>query len=78
MGKSRYSQRTETEDTVEKLNKPRSISLSSLYDKITNIEQPKKINVISNSPSLSSMSRPGACVTTLSPAKERISLKINI
>ena len=41
LDKSRASQRTETEDTVKKLNKSRSISSASLSDKSTKIEQPK-------------------------------------
>ena len=67
MDKSRASQRTETEDTVKKKNQPRTISSASLSDKSPNIEQPKEVNVRSDSPSLSSMSRPGASVTTVLP-----------
>ena len=75
MDKSRASQRTETEDTVKTLNKSRSISSASLSDKSTNIEQPKYINFRSDSPSISSMSRTGASVTTVSPDKQHIPLK---
>ena len=42
LDKSRASQITETEYTVKTLNKPRSISSTSLSDKSINIEQPKK------------------------------------
>ena len=39
--KSGASQRTETEDIVKTINKSRSISSASYFDKIFNIEQPK-------------------------------------
>ena len=39
--KSRYSSRTETEDTVIPKTKTRSISSASLYDKNTKEQQPK-------------------------------------
>ena len=41
LDKSRSTQRTETEDTVESVNKSRSISSAILSDKITNIEKSK-------------------------------------
>ena len=62
------SQRAETEDTVKTL-KTRSISSSSLSDKSTKIEQPKRINVRSDSPSVSSISIHGASIMTVSPDK---------
>ena len=52
------------------MNKSRSISSASLSYKSTKIEQPKEINVRSDSPSLSSMSRPGASVTNVSTEKK--------
>ena len=70
--KSRVSQITETEYKLKTLNKSRSISSFSLSDKSINIEQPKEINVRSDSPSISSMSRPEAIITTALPDKERI------
>ena len=75
MDKSRASQRTETEYKLKTMNKSRSISSASLSNKSTNIEQLKEINVRSDSPSISSMSRPGASVTTASPEKQRITCK---
>ena len=39
--------------------------------KITNIEKPKEMNVRSDSPSISSMSRPGANLTIVLPDKQR-------
>ena len=48
------------------------ISRASLSDKSTNIEQPKEINLRGDIPSVSSMSRPGASVTTVSPDKKSI------
>ena len=65
LNKSRASQRTETKDTVKTINKSRYISLASIYDKITNMEQPKEIDVIKYSPDISGMSGPGASVTTI-------------
>ena len=76
LDKSSASQRTEAEDTVKKLNKSRSISSASLSDKSSNIEQPKEINVRRDIPSLSSMSRPGAIVTTVFPDKQCFPCKI--
>ena len=64
LDKSGASQRTKIEDTLKNVNKSSSISSAILYDKITKIEQPKQINVRSESPSVSSMSR--------RPEKERI------
>ena len=75
MDKSRFSQRTKTQDIVKTINKSRYISSASLSDKSTNMEQPKEINVRSYSPSLSSVSRPGASVITVSPDKN-VSLEI--
>ena len=71
MDKSRASQRTKTEDKVKNMNKSGSIYSVILSNKSTNIEQPKEINVRSDSPSLSSMSRPGEIVTIVSPEKEK-------
>ena len=45
-------------------------------NQVINIKQPKEINLRSDSPSLSSMSRPGASITTVSPDKELIPRKI--
>ena len=53
MDKPRAFQRTETEDKVKTMNKSRSISSASSSNKSTNIEQPKEINVRSDSPSIS-------------------------
>ena len=64
LDKSRASQRTETENTVNPLKK-RYISSASLYNKNINVEQPREINVRSDSPSISSMSRPGASIKTV-------------
>ena len=47
LDKSRASQITEIGDTVNTLNKSRSISSVSLSDKIINIEKPKERKVIS-------------------------------
>ena len=58
------SQRTELEDTVKTINKSMSISSASYFDKSNNIEQPKQIDVRSDSPGLSGISGPGASVTT--------------
>ena len=76
LDKSRASKRTEIEDTIKKLIKSRSNSSASLYDKSINIEKQKTKNVRSDSPSLSSMSRPRAIVTNVLPDKRRISRKI--
>ena len=46
-----------------------SISSASLSDKSTKIEKPKEINVRGDIPSVSSMSRHGASITTVSPDK---------
>ena len=73
LDKSRVYKRTYIEDTVKTLNKSRSISSAILSDKSINIEHSKEINVRSDSPSLSIMSKPGASITTVSPDKERIS-----
>ena len=69
MDKSRASERAETEDTLKALKERRSISSASLSDKINKIEQPKEINVRSDSPGVSSMSRNGASITAVSPDK---------
>ena len=61
---------------VKTQNKPRSISSASLSDKSINIEQPNKINMRSDSPIISSMSRPGSNRTTVLLDKERITIKI--
>ena len=76
LDKLRASQRIETEDTVKKISKSRSISSDSLSDKSTKIENPREINVRSDSPSVSSMSRHGSSITTISPDKELILFKI--
>ena len=76
MDKPRASKRTETEVTVKKLNKSRYISSERLSDKSINIEQPKEINARSDSPSLLSMSRPVASITTVLPDKKHIPCKI--
>ena len=69
LDKLRSSQRTETEDTVKKLNKSRPISLASLSDKSIKIEKPKEINVISYSPIVSSISGHRASIMTVLPDK---------
>ena len=76
LNKSRDSERNKTEGTVKRTNKSGSISRASLSDKITNTEQLKEINVISDSPSLLIMSSPGASVTTVSSDKQSIPRKI--
>ena len=76
MDNSRAYQTNETEDTVKKLNKSRSISSASLSDKSTKIEQPKEINVRSDSPNVSSMSIHVASITTVSPDKEHTPRRI--
>ena len=58
------SQINEPEDTVKIINKSRSISSASYFDKRTNIEKPKEIYVRSDSQSHYGMFRPGASVTT--------------
>ena len=75
MDKSRASQRTGKKYTVKTINKSGSISSSSLYDNSKNTEQQKKINVRSDRPSLSSMSRPVTSVLTVSSEKQRIHYK---
>ena len=57
------------------MNKSRSISSASLSNKSTNIEQPKEINVRSDSPGISSMSRPGARIMTVLTDKQRTPCK---
>ena len=49
-----------------------------MSDKSNKIEQPKEINVRSDSPIFSSMSIHGASITTVLPDKERIPRKIKI
>ena len=71
-------QRTETEDTVNTINKSRYISSASSFDKSINIEQPKSIDVIKDSPSLSGMSGPLESVMTETPDKQRIPRKTKI
>ena len=63
---------------MKTLNKSRYISSASLSDKSTKTEQPKEINVRSDSPSVSSISRHGASVITVSPDKQRIPCKIKV
>ena len=80
LGKSRAYQRTEIEDIVKPLKKS-SISSASLSDKSAKIQQPKEIkfrndNFISDSPIVSSMSRYGEIITTVSSDKERIARNI--
>ena len=58
------------------IKKTRYISSASLFDKSNKIEQPKEINVISDSPSVSGISRHVSSITTVSPDKERIPCKI--
>ena len=58
-----------------------SISSASLSDKSNKIKQQKEIKFRSDkfrsdSPSVSSMSRHGSCITNVSPEKERILHKI--
>ena len=60
---------------VKTINKSRSISSVRLSDESNNIEQPKYINVRSDNRSVSSISRPGASVTTVSLDKQRIPCK---
>ena len=69
LDKSRASQSPEIEGTSKTLNKSRSILSASLSDKSINIEQTKERNVRSDSPGISSMSRPGASIMTVSPDK---------
>ena len=74
---SMYSERTETEGTLNPLNKTRSIPSASLSDKNIKKQQPKEINVRneilrSDTPSVSSMYVHGVSITTVSPDKERI------
>ena len=74
MDKSRSSSRTETKDTVKTLNKTRSISSDSLYDKDT----PKKFRnykLRSNTPSVSSISIHGESITNISTDKDSIPCK---
>ena len=81
LDKSRSSSINETKDTVKKLNKKRSISSASSYDKATKEQQPKEIKfrnekLRSDNPSVSSMSIHGASTTTAFPEKYRIPCKI--
>ena len=57
------------------MNKSRSISSASLSNKSTKIEQLKEINVRSDSPGISSMSRPGARIMTVLKDKQRTPCK---
>ena len=75
LDKSRSSQRTETEDIVKTINKSGSIWSAIFYDKITNIEQPKEIDIRKDSQSISGMYGPGASVTTKFPDKQRITCR---
>ena len=72
------TQGTETEDTVQTLNKSRSISSAIVSDKSINIEQPKEIDFRSDSTSLSGMSGPGESVTSEFLYKKRILRKNKI
>ena len=72
LDKSRSTSRTETEDTVKRQNKTRSISSASLYDKDTKEQQPKVIMItnnklISDNRSVSSMSVHGGSKMTVLP-----------
>ena len=77
LDKSRSTSRTETEDTVKRQNKTRSISSASLYDKDTKEQQPKVIMItnnklISDNRSVSSMSVHGGIKMTILPDGYRI------
>ena len=72
MDKSRSTQVTESEDTINTLNKSRSISSASFSGKITKIEKPKEIDISKDNSSLSLLSRHGASVSSESRDKQRI------
>ena len=72
MDKTRYTQGTETEDTVKSVNKTNSISSASLSDKRTKIEKLKEIYIRKENPSLSGMSVHGEIVSSVTPDKQRI------
>ena len=77
LDKSRYSSRTEAEDTVTPETKKRSISSASLDDKNIKEQQPTEImfrkhKLISDNRIVSSMHVHGESITTVSPDREHI------
>ena len=72
MGKSRSTQRTETEELVKTLKISSCILSASFSNKNTRIENTKEIDIRKYNSSLSGMSGHGRSVSSESPDKQRI------
>ena len=75
MGKSRFTQRTETEDTVKKVNKSRSILSIILSEKNTKIEKPKEIDISKDNSGIFGMSGHGDILSSVTPDQKHIPRK---
>ena len=75
MYKSRFTQRTDTENTVNKENKPRSISITNLSGKITKILKTSNIDIRNDNFGISILSGHIESLSSVTPTQQRISRK---
>ena len=72
MDKSRYTIRTDTENTVNKEKKSRSISITSLSGKITRIEKPSEIDISNENLSIFVLSGHGKSLSSVTLDQQHI------
>ena len=75
MDKWRSTQRTDTENTVNKVNKSRSVSRNILSNKITKIEKPIEIDIFKDNKDISDLSLPVYDLAGITPDILHIPLK---
>ena len=72
MDKSKSTQITETENAVNKENKSRYISSTSLYEKSTKIEKPPEIHISKDNLSIYVLSGHGESVSSVASYQQHI------
>ena len=75
MDKSRSTQVTDTRNTVNKLNKSRSIPRASLSNKSTKIEKPSEIDICNDDISISVLYGHRESLSSVTPDQQRIPCK---
>ena len=75
MDKSRFTKRTDTENTVKKVNKSGSISRTSLFDKSTKIENSSEIDICNDNLSIFFLSGHRESLSSVTPDQQRTPCK---
>ena len=78
MDKSRSAQRTDIGNTVDTVNKSRSVSGNSLSNKSTRTEKPTYIDICKHSSNISVFSRHGEILSNVTPDQQHITRKNKI